>query len=724
MRREYENRVTDALENSFGELDNRLSIAPALLSAAKNAVEDNMADYLQELFRYKDGSFLEELDDQNLEVRYRTLLTNSVGYMLLTRCGVDPTIYFSDEDFRGIVDFNTRDTLNTLGVATGDIGQMCLSEIARTVRAMERQPQEQKSHICRDPEDEYPVIEEIPKTERSKDHDRTELQNGERIPSAQSTASGRAGGDPWEIRIDETPVSATAPQSDLHEPADQREADGASDGDREGSAEPAGSDHSADGESRRRDGGAESEGSDDLGAADEQHPAESRGDDPGGVDLQLSGHDFDARSDIPFYHHHEEKQEIIRSGKALKDHRVTIAAYLADHEDRKERGIFVKSFFDPDPVEMTLANGQAAGYQAFDDLLHVWRGNLEKPEAEEFLRWSYVADTIEGMIVMEQWFAPEEQPLPTEGEQITLLAESQAEKANTFVFPQAAIDYILASGSGIERGKFRIFEHFQLGETSEENVRFLKNEYGTGGRTSAIPGTGLWEDHDSKGITIKNGPGGASVTLRWPKVEKRIRELIAANRYLSESEKAAYPSYLQARGDRAERSRMASEFKEIVAEYENDLYELGEKSQLPSRFYLISSADALTDGRKKVYARTSEGDFVLPVMRSPLETIIANSPGPAGRCNTLLADLNGELTKPLEPTEEELNPPAPPKREYLIEAGAIVHVGAQEYEVVFAGADSFVIQDVRFPLMQTEYSRDEFLRMVAENPLNDGICKS
>lgn len=158
MRREYESAVTDALENSFGELENKQSFAPALLSAAKNAVEDNMADYLQELHRYKDGSFLEELDDLNLEVRYRTLVTNSVGYMLLARCGVDPTIYFSDEDFRGIVDFNTRETMNVLGVATGDIGQMCLSEIARTVRAMERQPQTRNRTFAEIPEDEYPVL--------------------------------------------------------------------------------------------------------------------------------------------------------------------------------------------------------------------------------------------------------------------------------------------------------------------------------------------------------------------------------------------------------------------------------------------------------------------------------------------------------------------------------------------------------------------------------------
>ena len=61
--------------------------------------------------------------------------------MLLARCGIDPSPYFSDEDFRGVVDFNTTETLNTLGVATSDISQMCLSEIARTVRAQERQPQ-------------------------------------------------------------------------------------------------------------------------------------------------------------------------------------------------------------------------------------------------------------------------------------------------------------------------------------------------------------------------------------------------------------------------------------------------------------------------------------------------------------------------------------------------------------------------------------------------------
>ena len=719
MRREYESAVTDALENSFGELENKLSFAPALLSAAKNAVEDNMADYLQELHRYKDGSFLEELDDLNLEVRYRTLLINSVGYMLLARCGVDPTIYFSDEDFRGIVDFNTRDTLNALGVATGDIGQMCLAEIARTVRAMERQPQIRNRTFAEIPEDEYPVIEKNNETERSGEHDRTELQNRERIPSAQPAAPGRAGSDPWEIRIDETPVSAAAPQSDLHEPADQREADGASDGDRKGSAEPTGDDLGADGESRGRDGKTESERSDDLGATDEQYPTESRGDDPGGTDLQLSGRDFDARTDIPYYHQDAEKQELLRTGDALKDHRVTIAAYFAELEDREERGYFVKSFFDGVPAEWPLSNGQTAGYQAFDDLLHVWRGHKANPEAEVYIRWPFVADTIHGMILMDQWLAPDERQLPTEGEQISLLSETEADRKNAFVLPQAAIDYVLAEGSGYSEGKHRIYEYFRKGASAEENIKFLKNEYGVGGRSDAIPGTGLWEDHDSKGITIKNGLDGASVTLRWAKVEKRIRELIAADRYLSTAEKEAYPAYQQVREIRAERSRISEEFRSIIGEYKGYVKSLGEEDKLPDRWYLVSCASAFSAGDKKMYARVSEGDFILPMMRAAMETVIADHTHLTERCETLLADLKSDIAKPMEPTEEELNPPPPPKKEYRITPGATVSIGTQEYEVVFYGADSVVVQDVRFPLLQTEYSRTDFLQMVSESPLND-----
>ncbi len=139
MQPAYEQAVIETLENNFGELSDKSDLAQALLSAAKNVVEDNMPDYLAELKYYKENSFLEELDDFNIEVLYRTALQNSVSYMLLSRCGIDPAEYFTDDDFRDILNFSTPETHNALGTATGDIGQMCLSAISRTVLNLQKE---------------------------------------------------------------------------------------------------------------------------------------------------------------------------------------------------------------------------------------------------------------------------------------------------------------------------------------------------------------------------------------------------------------------------------------------------------------------------------------------------------------------------------------------------------------------------------------------------------
>ena len=137
-REEYTQEIIEEMENSFGELEDKTDLAAALISATANAVQDNMPDYLAELRHYTQDSFLEELDDLNVEVSFRTALKNSISYMLLSRCGCDTGEYFTDDDFRGILDFNTPETLNALGTATGDIAQMCLAEISRTVLNLQR----------------------------------------------------------------------------------------------------------------------------------------------------------------------------------------------------------------------------------------------------------------------------------------------------------------------------------------------------------------------------------------------------------------------------------------------------------------------------------------------------------------------------------------------------------------------------------------------------------
>uniref|UniRef100_UPI0025D2BA70 hypothetical protein n=1 Tax=uncultured Oscillibacter sp. TaxID=876091 RepID=UPI0025D2BA70 len=163
---------------------------------------------------------------------------------------------------------------------------------------------------------------------------------------------------------------------------------------------------------------------------------------------------------MDYYYQDGEKSELLRTCDALKDHRTEIAAFFAEHSDGRERGDFIKSFFNNTYVEMILSNGQRAGYRAWDDVLTLWRGAYLSREREVFMRWPTVADSIYGMILLDQWLAPDERPLPSEAEQISFIEQAEAEKASAFTIPQEAIDYILCGGSGVSQGKYRILEQF------------------------------------------------------------------------------------------------------------------------------------------------------------------------------------------------------------------------------------------------------------------------
>lgn len=145
MKPEYEEAVTEALENSSAEVGNKTGFADVLLGISELIVSDNFSDYCEKLKSVKHGSFLEEVDDLNTEVYFRGLLKNSVAYMLLTRCGYDAAEYLDAEDFRNICNFNTVDTLNIIGCANRDISEMVLREVAETVRAVEREKQSTES---------------------------------------------------------------------------------------------------------------------------------------------------------------------------------------------------------------------------------------------------------------------------------------------------------------------------------------------------------------------------------------------------------------------------------------------------------------------------------------------------------------------------------------------------------------------------------------------------
>lgn len=288
VRQEYEQDVVETLENSFGELENREDLGDALLSAARNAAEDNLGDYLGELGQLTQDSLLEGLDRENLEMQFRVLLGNSVAAMLLTRCGIDTASYLEDEDFQDVGNFNTSETRNALGVATRDIARMCLDEIARTVLSLERQGQKENRTLADSPTNLYAETREPETPPERSQHNGSDLHHAGGLPAAQSAAAPGGADFPGQIRPDAETLFAGAPENHLHQPVDQRETFQPSGGDSADRPAPDGENRSADGESRGRDGGTESQRSDEVGADDEQ-PAERSGENGAGrTDLQLT----------------------------------------------------------------------------------------------------------------------------------------------------------------------------------------------------------------------------------------------------------------------------------------------------------------------------------------------------------------------------------------------------------------------------------------------------
>ena len=280
----FEPEVIETLEATFGNLSEKENLADAVRSACHNAVADNITDYLQDLRDCREDSLLEELDDLNLEVFYRDALEVSVAYMLMTRLGLRADDYFTADEFAHVYEFNTPPTINALGIATSDIAEMGLREISRTVMQAQRDQffaNREKSGYDNSTE------HEITGHKRSEHHG-SDLSDAERLSGAEFDDAQRTGGASGQVRGAAESVSDEAPQSALHQHENQRQADGASGGDRADRAEDGGADRGTDGAGRGRDGGTESDRSPALDGPDEQSPAQRGGTGAQRPDLRLT----------------------------------------------------------------------------------------------------------------------------------------------------------------------------------------------------------------------------------------------------------------------------------------------------------------------------------------------------------------------------------------------------------------------------------------------------
>ena len=563
MRQEYEADVIETLESTFGEIENKSSLAEAIMGAARNAAEDNIPDYLQDLYYATEGSSFEEVEEDIVAFIYKNVVTNSVAYMMMSRLGVDTDGYFELDDFRDVTNFNTQETLNALGFATSDIAEMGLTEISKTITALNRQ----NRIIVGQDRNEYNKVEN--NDERSLDNERTDLHDGGRLQPSESETSTAAGSDVGQIRSDEERVSEGTSQSPLLQSPDEGRTDTALGGSGTESQQDGGNNPEPDGTERGSDRTDESGGYDEMGSSDELPSQLGTGNRESGSDIRLEYYDRTHEDkSLPFFGRDEVINEILRTTPHLSASLEEIKDYYERNPDNKDRTEYVKSIFNNDYTELTLEDGRTVGYKTFENVLHLWEGKYDSRTAQSYYDWAVIARHFEAMRLLGE-LSDSIKPLPSMDGQMTFILDGRAEekKTSAFIFSQEIIDAVLANGSGFTEGKMRIYEQFEKSLSAKENADFLKNEYGWGGSYPVIIGAGIDESHDGKGITITKGIGKENphITLSWSQVEKRIGELIRMDRYLNPKEKEHYPQWLESQEERRAKIEETKRNREILS---------------------------------------------------------------------------------------------------------------------------------------------------------------
>lgn len=570
-RDEHENTVTSALESKY-DVSAKNGIATQLESIAAQLVDEYWGNYKRDIFDIVDDSFLEGYDEDNIGMAFRNAAVVSTTYTLLTRCGINADEYFEDEDFLSIFDFNTSDTVNFLATAVSETSEQVLRQIEISVKNYER--------------------------ERSKNNEQHHLQSERRLYDSELNSRSDREETPREIRQNEEGISQESSSGSLEQNGIEGHSLQPSVGDRRSSEQSLGTDDARTDEISGSDGRTESDRPDEMGRSDEQSSGSGRGDNSDGTGLQLSNHDFDARwNGIEYFHQNKEKNELIKT--FLAPHKEEIAMFYESHSDRDERSDFIMSFFNSTPYEMTLSNGVNAGFEAYSDAIRLWRNDGTELR-EAWQKWFQIERSVFGLMLMEEWTEPQASLL-SGAEKQELIGTAVKNEAPLYL-PQSAVDYVLCGGSDFSEGKMRIYRQFTESLSKEENIKFLKNEYGTGGHSDAIPASGFWEGHDAKGIEISDhySVPQRRVLLTWNYVEKRLSELVKAGRYLNPKETEMYPQWLENRLLKEAEWKREREISDILRNSANENeptkeyryeYNIGDTVKLGTDEYTILSLE-------------------------------------------------------------------------------------------------------------------------------------
>ena len=530
-RDEYEQAVIETLENTFGELEHKGDMIDAVISAADNATEDNTLDYISDLIRFKYNSFLEELDEDGISTVYRTLIKNSVAYMILSRLGISADQYFGREEFAGAVNFNTPETLNAVGFATSEIAEIALNEVSKTVLSLEK-----SDRIIAKPEQVGYTETEI-KNERSVSNDRTHIQNRGRSADTESDSAHAEEFDIEQIWADEKTVSQGGTPPALLQSADNGQARQSSDGDGRESEKDGAIADETDGGAGGLDGETQSSGSDSLGAGNEQSEKSSAGDRAQRSDLRP------VTDELPPFLDDDLIMGMLANPKDDLVHRKSFIVERFHELNESERKPYTQTIYGGRFEEYNI-NNTTVGLKSEKNGLLMYKGTYKSRTEESVFSWDIVAELVGQLIDEGNYLLKEKKAEPA---QISLFDTADIPEEQNFTeteqvsfftdlgVSQQIIDEALCIGANDKNSTLDIAMFFRRDRGTAYNAAFLKRHYGTNGTGFLFQGEHISVWYDESGIKVSRGDyanrSGATL-VTWEQAAKRIRELLDMGRYM------------------------------------------------------------------------------------------------------------------------------------------------------------------------------------------------
>ena len=687
LNEEHTAPVMAMLERNYDVGGNDL--AQHLADVAAKLAEEYWADHRRDILPIVDGSFLEEYDEYNIEVQFKSAATVSITYALMSRCGLEPEQYFSHEDFMPIFDFNTPAVIGALGTAVSQANQQVLRQIGVTIQNYER----------------------AKSAERSATHgEQSDLHPERGLPDSRPEAVRTAGEAPGQVRQDAQSVPEGTPAHPVQPAADDREAVPASSGDRRDREQPSGADDAPAGRGGGRDGGTESPRPDAVGGPDEYLQGPGRGDPAGGAYQQLTLNLFLSES---------EQIQKIDEAESVK---TPSASSFAQEQPQPEAGDYEAEAVKPtlrelhekykpivlEAVTEDTRYRNACGHSDYESAVI---------EGRSAIRRAVLSSGNRELLQLYSYTPEFRQRLHRE------IIDETYPRLHELLRPlsQDDIDDAIRAWNGDVASKRAVVHYMADYAREKDTAAWLAREYSGG---------------DSTKLLLARAGSSVEMELPWPKVQRRIAQLIADGTFLTEQER------------QPERQEQDARRYQVVV-YHHSENGFDERMEYPTREEAEKVAQGYVDGTMEPDGFAYDGAAVYDLEQRTYLRIFGNYPDEAAQAQVAPPDLSGqpvtregdtitigneeptheiditvsdeeyEAIQQAIPEEKVYDPTAPVYHE-----GDTVYLENQEYQITDLREDAVQLlpSGMAYPIFRAE-SRERFETLLREDARNEAITE-